>query len=1025
MSGKRAPSTSRRLVLTALCAAAFIAIPASQASAEIVIDLAGAGTGTVTSNPADIDCSNTPGVEREGAAECSGTFLELAVPNVSLTATPDAGSVFAGWMGNGLDGTCNSGSANPCALTDPAAFGFPPSEALVTITANFVPAPDVPIVSTGSATGIGDAAATLHGSVDPNGATVGDCYFEYGTSSAYGAVAACSPSAGELGAGEEAIAVSALIEGLEAGTEYHYRLVAENIGGEAPGSDQSFSTTGEAACGNVDRQIEQGIESVLLPVCMALEMVSPPQKAGQPAEEPAVAAGGDRVKFHTLATPGEPGGLLGADGEDYVATRGDHGWISAPTAAPGGQFVQGWTPTGEAWSYAPDFSSWFKILSTQAELNTGASRAYRGSLSGFFAPLSPLLEPRVVTDPFSVVARSTFHGASADHSHLYFRPGGGINDVSTAYLPGDPEPNPGTGSSRAEQNTYVAHLDKVGKPSLELLVRDRFGKLWGGNCGAHLGGAEGVKFTTDAINGNRTQGAVSTDGTKVFFSARAAQPAGGSCSTINKLRILERLETDQGIYIAPLFGSECSREAPACDLTDGDDRFQGASVDGKRVYFTTNRQLTDSDLDSGSGCSRTTGAVGCDLYLYDAELPPGQRLVQVSAGEDVAGKHDAGIEAKVYNGVAAISGDGSHVYFAAQGVLTNNASPEGRLASEFSATTPKFYLYQRDATYPDGRIVFIGPLHAGDGGNGSGSSGLWGSSSGTFTNRAYPVPALGKDSDGREVGGDGHVLAFQSNSALTADDTDGAQRDIFRYDAASHELDRISKAAVGGEDNGPHISTVLVWSNTIGTDFAEMGRWVSEDGKTIVFKAGDGLMPGDLNGVTDSYVWRNGRPFRLPGTPETGEFTGEPVLSHDGDTVAFQSFDQLLPEDGDINLDVYVARVGGGFKSFVPEPPCQPDESLPGPHCPKPEPQAPGDPPIAAPSTDLGNFPPGRICSTAARRAQRLSVRAKRLRRVAQRTGNPRQARRMRRAAGRSARKARQLSRSAKRCRRAVRRASR
>lgn len=1002
---------------------AFFAFMPAHALAEVVVELDGAGTGAVVSDPADIECSNTPGAEKEGVAECSGTFLELASPNVALTAVPDAGSVFVGWMGNGLDGTCNSGSANPCALTDPAAFGFPPSEALVTITANFVPVPDVPIVSTGSATGIGDAASTLHGSVDPNGTTVGDCYFEYGTSSAYGAVAACSPSAGELGAGEEAIAVSALVEGLEAGTEYHYRLVAENIGGEASGSDQSVSTTGEAACGNVDRQVEQGIESVLLPGCMALEMVSPPQKAGQPAEEPAVAAGGDRVKFHTLATPGDPGGLLGSNGENYVSARGDHGWISAPTAAPGGQFVQGWTPTGEAWSYAPDFSSWFKILSTQAELNTGASRAYRGSLSGFFAPLSPLLEPRVVTDPFSVVVRSTFHGASADHSHLYFKPGGGVNDVSTAYLPGDPEPNPGTGSSRAEPNAYVAHLDEIGKPSLELLARDRQGKLWGGNCGAHLGGAEGG--FSNGPNGERAQGAVAVDGARVFFSARAAQPPGGACTTVNKLRILERTETAQGIHIAPLFNSECDREAPACDSTDGDDRFQGASIDRTKVYFTTNRQLTDSDLDSGSDCSRTTGAVGCDLYLYDAELPPGKRLVQVSAGEDVGVAHEAGKEAKVYNGVAAISGDGSHVYFVAQGVLTGEPNPEGRLAGEFSATAPKFYVYQRDAAYPDGRIAFIGALSTGDGGNALGQSGLWGSFGGTFTNRAYPVPALGERANGTEVGGDGHMIVFQSNAALTADDTDGSQRDIFRYEAANEELDRISKGVSGGADNGPHSSTVLPVNNTIGTDFAEFGRWASEDGKTIVFKTPEGLISGDRNGVTDSYVWRNGRPFRLPGTAETGEFTGEPVLSHDGDTVAFQSFDQLLPEDGDINLDVYVARVGGGFKSFVPEPPCQPDESLPGPHCPKPEPQAPGDPPIAAPSTDLGNFPPGRICSTAARRAQRLSVRAKRLRRVAQRTGNPRQARRMRRAAGRSARKARQLSRSAKRCRRAVRRASR
>ena len=38
--------------------AAFLAIPAAQASAEIIVNLEGTGTGTVTSNPAGIECSN-------------------------------------------------------------------------------------------------------------------------------------------------------------------------------------------------------------------------------------------------------------------------------------------------------------------------------------------------------------------------------------------------------------------------------------------------------------------------------------------------------------------------------------------------------------------------------------------------------------------------------------------------------------------------------------------------------------------------------------------------------------------------------------------------------------------------------------------------------------------------------------------------------------------------------------------------------------------------------------------------------
>jgi hypothetical protein len=53
----------------------------------------------------------------------------------------------------------------------------------------------------------------------------------------------------------------------------------------------------------------------------------------------------------------------------------------------------------------------------------------------------------------------------------------------------------------------------------------------------------------------------------------------------------------------------------------------GVSVDGSKVYFTTNRQLVNSDLDgSAAGCNGFSGVAGCDLYLYDADKLEGERL---------------------------------------------------------------------------------------------------------------------------------------------------------------------------------------------------------------------------------------------------------------------------------------------------------------------------------------------------------------------------------------------------------------
>jgi hypothetical protein len=60
---------------------------------------AGTGTGTITSNPAGIDCG----------ADCGESYTS-GTP-VTLTATPSAGSTFTGWSGGGCAGT------GPCVVT--------------------------------------------------------------------------------------------------------------------------------------------------------------------------------------------------------------------------------------------------------------------------------------------------------------------------------------------------------------------------------------------------------------------------------------------------------------------------------------------------------------------------------------------------------------------------------------------------------------------------------------------------------------------------------------------------------------------------------------------------------------------------------------------------------------------------------------------------------------------------------------------------------------------------------------------
>ena len=97
----------------------------------------------------------------------------------------------------------------------------------------------VPTVSTGAASDLTQTTATLNATVNPNGAAVTQCELEYGPTASYGSSVPCSPAPG---AGEAAVAVSAQVTGLTAGSGYHFRVVAENAYATVPGGDESFQT---------------------------------------------------------------------------------------------------------------------------------------------------------------------------------------------------------------------------------------------------------------------------------------------------------------------------------------------------------------------------------------------------------------------------------------------------------------------------------------------------------------------------------------------------------------------------------------------------------------------------------------------------------------------------------------------------------------------------------------------------------------------------------------------------------------
>ncbi len=100
-----------------------------------------------------------------------------------------------------------------------------------------------PTVTTAAATGVTAYAATLNGSVDPNGADT-SAYFQYGTTTAYtGGYSTTNTFV--AGSGSNSIPAFA-ISGLNSGTTYHFQAVGKNSVGTTLGADKTFTTVSVA-----------------------------------------------------------------------------------------------------------------------------------------------------------------------------------------------------------------------------------------------------------------------------------------------------------------------------------------------------------------------------------------------------------------------------------------------------------------------------------------------------------------------------------------------------------------------------------------------------------------------------------------------------------------------------------------------------------------------------------------------------------------------------------------------------------
>jgi hypothetical protein len=295
--------------------------------------------------------------------------------------------------------------------------------------------------------------------------------------------------------------------------------------------------------------------------------------------------------------------------------------------------------------------------------------------------------------------------------------------------------------------------------------------------------------------------------------------------------------------------------------------FWGASADGGKVFFTSEAALTDEAV---------PGA-GKDLYEYDFESSGLTDLSLASTPSD----QKAEVE-----GVVGNSDDGEYVYFVARGDLGGNAE----------AGALNLYLSHH------GQARYIGALDPAD-------EAAWGA---TFSSTSQQAGVTSR------VAADGS-LAIQSVASLTGYDnanpsTGAPTSQVYLYSPNSGELTCVSCRPDGSPPSGS--STITPPDFVTNTP-----RNLSDDGSRLFFNSTDAIVPADTNGKSDVYEWTNGATHLISdGTSNFGAFFQD--ASADGDDVYFSTGARLVGQDTDEHVDLYDARVGGGFPkpSLAPVP---------------------------------------------------------------------------------------------------------
>jgi len=619
-----------------------------------------------------------------------------------------------------------------------------------------------------------------------------------------------------------------------------------------------------------------------LPDCRAYEQVTPVDKDGTSI--------GGAFNLQEASTSGNAfmfyggTGVPGADGAgdytEFEASRSAGGWASQgvlpPEAAGSSASIHGWTP---------DLA---EVVDQASRPGVGGSLLLRDEPSGTVTTVVPLN---------ASVSAYAFDGASADGSLVFFEAVGGAL---------------ASGAAAGQDNLYV--WDRAtGTVSLVgvLPAAQGGGAPAGGSFGGAYDWQDGDPTRGGARIFNRTGSAISSDGSRVYFTAGGTgalylrtNPAAADAATV-------QVSASQKTNGAGPGGTDPSGPKPAA--------FLGATPDGSQALFMSPEELTN-DASTGSADQ------GNDLYVYDAGA---QKLTDISLPN--AGVTNTDPNGAEVQGVLGMSDDAAYVYFAANGVLAAgasqgncNGSPSNGISSNGVCN-----LY----VWHDGVIRFIAQLNTG----GINGLDLGGTPQFETSDATDWLPSLNDGSGGSteataRVTADGTTLLFSAQQQLTASPT-GGWSELYRYSAPSGGLTCVScdPTAAASTAGASTLSLPLLTAGPVSwAPF--LTRNLSADGDRVFFDTSDALLPQDTNGVQDVYEWeadgsgscdstaQNGGCLFLISSGQSPDPSYLADASASGDDVFFFTTQPLVGQDQDQLDDVYDARVDGGLASQNPPP---------------------------------------------------------------------------------------------------------